>query len=90
MLGPLLVTLANAFQTSVAVVGQLATATAISWGVTAPLVGPVADVYGLRRMLLIGLMLLTMGLLGALLAWHYSALLILRLLTGVGPQSWGP
>ena len=36
MLGRLLVPLAHAFQTSVAVVGQLATATAIPWGVTAP------------------------------------------------------
>ena len=32
MLGPLLVALAHAFQTSVAIVGQLAAATAITWG----------------------------------------------------------
>jgi len=50
----------------------------------------VADVYGLRRMLLIGLMLLTVGLLGSLLTWHYSALLALRLLTGVGAAIVGP
>ena len=44
MLGPLLVALAHEFQTSVAVVGQLAGATALTWGITAPLAGPVADI----------------------------------------------
>jgi len=84
MLGPLLVALAQAFQTSVAMVGQLGGATAITWGLTAPLAGPVADAYGQRPMLLIGLLLLAVGLLGATLAWNYQALFALRLLTGVG------
>jgi predicted MFS family arabinose efflux permease len=84
MLGPLLVALAHAFQTSVAMVGQLSGATAITWGITAPLAGPVSDVYGQRPMLLTGLLLLALGLLGAVLAWDYQALLALRLLTGVG------
>jgi predicted MFS family arabinose efflux permease len=43
MLGPLLVTLADEFQTSVAIVGQLVSATAITWGIIAPLAGPVSD-----------------------------------------------
>jgi predicted MFS family arabinose efflux permease len=84
MLGPLLVTLAHAFQTSVAIVGQLAAATAITWGLTAPLAGPIADAYGRRPMLLTGLLLMAVGLLGAALAWNYGALLACRLLTGVG------
>ncbi|HSX79305.1 MAG TPA: MFS transporter, partial [Candidatus Saccharimonadia bacterium] len=84
MLGPLLVTLAHEFQTSVAVVGQLVSATAITWGLTAPLAGPVSDTYGRRRMLLTGLLLLAVGLLGSTLAWHYGSLLACRLLTGVG------
>ena len=84
MLGPLLVTLAHEFQTSVAVVGQLVSATAITWGLTAPLAGPVSDAYGRRRMLLTGLLLLAVGLLGSTLAWHYGSLLACRLLTGVG------
>src|SRR5262245_48082234 len=84
MLGPLLVTLAHAFQTSVAVVGQLGSATAITWGLTAPLAGPISDAYGRRRMLLTGLLLLAVGLLGSTLAWHYESLLACRLLTGVG------
>ena len=84
MLGPLLVGLAHAFQTSVAVVGQLATATAITWGLTAALAGPVADAYGRRRMLLTGVLLMAASMLGAGLAWTYGALLACRLLTGVG------
>src|SRR5215510_12285468 len=84
MLGPLLVALAHEFQTSVALVGQLASATAITWGLTAPLAGPVSDAYGRRRMLLTGLLLLAVGLLGSTLAWHYGSLLACRMLTGVG------
>ena len=84
MLGPLLVALAHEFQTSVAVVGQLASATAITWGITAPLAGPISDTYGRRRMLLTGLLLMAVGLLGSVLAWHYGSLLAFRLLTGVG------
>jgi ACS family hexuronate transporter-like MFS transporter len=90
MLGPLLVPLAHEFQTSVALVGQLAAATAIPWGITAPLVGPVSDAYGLRRMLLIGLLLMALGILGSLLAWNYGALLAFRLFTGVGAAIVGP
>src|SRR5438309_1316404 len=52
MLGPLLVALATAFHTSVAVTGQLTAATAITWGLTAFLAGPVSDTYGRRRLLL--------------------------------------
>jgi predicted MFS family arabinose efflux permease len=84
MLGPLLVALAQAFQTSVALVGQLGGATALTWGLTAPLAGPVADTYGRRPLLLLGLLLLAVGLLGAPFAWNLQALVALRLLTGVG------
>jgi predicted MFS family arabinose efflux permease len=84
MLGPLLIGLAHAFQTSVAVVGQFATATALTWGLVAPLAGPISDSYGRRRLLLTGLLLMVLGLLGAALAWTYGALLACRLLTGVG------
>src|SRR5215471_18509651 len=90
MLGPLLVALAHAFQTSVAIVGQLAAATAIAWGITAPLAGPVSDAYGRRHILLSGLLLMALGLLGSVLAWHYSALLTCRLLTGVGAATVTP
>jgi predicted MFS family arabinose efflux permease len=84
MMAPLLVDLAQAFQTSVAVAGQLAAATAITWGLIAPLAGPVADAYGRRRLLLTGLLLMACGNLSSVLAWNYDALLAWRLITGVG------
>jgi len=84
MLGPLLVVLAHEFQTSVAMVGQLGAATALTWGITALLAGPISDTYGRRRLLLTGLLLMAVGILGSGLAWTYGSLLAFRLLTGVG------
>ena len=84
MLGPLLVALATAFHTSVAVTGQLTAATALPWGLTALLAGPVSDTYGRRRLLLTGLLLLMLGTLGAAGAWTYGALVACRCLTGMG------
>jgi predicted MFS family arabinose efflux permease len=68
----------------VAVTGQLTAATAITWGLTAFLAGPVSDRYGRRRMLLTGLLLTVLGTLGAALAWNFGALLAFRCLTGMG------
>ena len=84
MLGPLLVELATDFETSIAVAGQLAAATFITWGITAPLVGPISDTYGRRPVLLIGLLLMALGILGSGAAWSYGSLLATRLITGVG------
>jgi predicted MFS family arabinose efflux permease len=84
MLGPLLVELAREFGTSVAVTGQLAAATAITWACTAFLAGPVSDTYGRGRMLLTGLMLMALGTLSSACAWTYASLLACRCLTGVG------
>ena len=84
MLGPLLVELADDFGTSIAVAGQLAAATFITWGITAPLVGPVSDTYGRRPVLLIGVLLMALGVLGSGVAWSYGSLLALRLITGIG------
>ncbi|PKB83889.1 MAG: hypothetical protein BZY88_01265 [SAR202 cluster bacterium Io17-Chloro-G9] len=84
MLAPMLVELAAEFRTSVAVAGQLAAATSITWAIAAPLVGPLSDTYGRRPVLLTGLMLMTLGILGSVLAWSYASLLGFRLLTGIG------
>lgn len=84
MMGILLVALAAAFGTSLAAAGQLAAAIGISWGITAPLVGPLSDTYGRRRVGLTGVALTAAGVLGSLLAWNYWALLACRLITGVG------
>jgi len=84
MLGPLLVALADDFGTSIAVAGQLAAATFVTWGITAPLVGPISDTYGRRPVLLIGVLLMALGVLGSGVAWSYGSLLVTRLITGVG------
>lgn len=84
MLGPLLVDLAYDFDTSIAVVGQLAAATFVTWGITAPLVGPISDTYGRRPVLLVGLLLMALGVLASGVAWNYASMLATRLVTGVG------
>ena len=84
MLGPLLVILANDFGTSIAVAGQLAAATFVAWGITAPLVGPISDTYGRKPVLLIGVLLMGSGVLGSGAAWNYGSLLATRLIAGVG------
>ena len=84
MLGPLLVALANDFGTSIAGSGQLAAATFVTFGITAPLVGPISDTYGRRPVLLIGVLLMALGVLGSGAAWSYGSLMATRLITGVG------
>ena len=84
MLGPLLVILANDFGTSIAMAGQLAAATFVAWGITAPLVGPISDTYGRKPVLLIGVLLMALGVLGSGAAWSYGSLLATRLIAGAG------
>lgn len=84
MLSPLFVELATVFHTSVAVMGQLTAATALTWALTACLAGPVSDTYGRRCVLLTGLMLMTLGTLSTAYAWNYGSLLACRCLTGLG------
>ena len=84
MLTPLLIALAAEFHISTAVAGQLATATYITWGLVAPLVGPISDTYGRRPVALLGLSLMALGILGSVLAWNYESLFACRLLTGMG------
>ena len=83
-LGPLLVPRAQECHTSVAGAGQLGAATAITWGITALLAGPVSDAYGQRRRVLLGLLLGAVGMCGAVRARTYGLLLAFRLLTGGG------
>ena len=84
MLGPLLVILANDFGTSIAMAGQLAAATFVAWGITAPVVGPISDTYGRKPVLLIGVLLMALGVLGSGAAWSYGSLLATRLIAGAG------
>ena len=82
MLAPLLVELAAEFHTSVAVTGQLVAATAITWAISAPLVGPLSDTYGRRPVVLAGLM--PNGVRGL----EVSPSMVLRLYAGIPPADW--
>ena len=73
-----------------AVAGQLAGATAIAWGITGPLIGPISDSYGRPLVLFTGVMLLGVGFLGSVVAWNYGSLLGFRLLTGVATAMVSP
>ncbi len=84
MLGPLLVDMAGALGVTVPLAGQLVTAAAAVWAVTALVAGPVSDAYGRKPVLLIGLCFLAAGSLGIGLAPTFAAAVGFSLLVGVG------
>jgi len=84
MLGPLLVDIADEFDTSVAVTGQLLAATFFSWAIFAPLVGLFSDSFGRRLVALTGLGLMGVCTLGAAFAPNFIALMALLIGTGLG------
>ncbi|PKB71176.1 MAG: hypothetical protein BZY87_06820 [SAR202 cluster bacterium Io17-Chloro-G6] len=84
MLGPLLVDIAEEFDTSVAVAGQLAAATFASWAVFAPLVGPISDSFGRRPVALTGLLLMGVCILAAAFAPNFVVLMALLIGAGLG------
>ncbi|PKB66598.1 MAG: hypothetical protein BZY81_06805 [SAR202 cluster bacterium Io17-Chloro-G4] len=84
MLAPLLVALATEFDTSVAVAGQLATATFAAWGISVVAVGPLSDSFGRRPVALIGLTLLAISMLASAFAPNLGTLMALRAVTGLG------
>ncbi len=84
MLGPLLVDIADEFDTSVAVTGQLAAATFFAWAIFAPLVGPFSDSFGRRLVALTLLGLMGICILGAAFAPNLYVLMALLVGTGLG------
>ena len=68
----------------VAATGQLAAVIGVPYGITAPLLGPVSDLFGRRGVGLARLVLMGVGILGSALAWNCWMLLTCRLITGVG------
>ena len=81
---PLLVEIASDMDVSVAVAAQLATATFAAWGISVVSVGPLSDSFGRRPVALIGLLVLTICILASSFALNFEALLVLRVLTGLG------
>ena len=83
MLPPLLVEIASDFDVSVAVTGQLATATFAAWAVSLITAGPLSDSFGRRPVILVGLLLLVVSVLASAFAPGIEAFLALRMLTGL-------
>ena len=84
MLAPLLVAIAADFDTSVAVAGQVATATFAAWAVSVVSVGPLSDSFGRRPVALTGLSLLSISVLASAFEPNLGTLMALRVLTGLG------
>ena len=84
MVPALLVEISKGFDVSVAVAGQLATATFAAWAVSVAAVGPLSDSVGRRPVAIAGLLLLAGSLLGSAFAPNIESLLALRVLTGLG------
>ena len=80
---PLLVEIATDLDVSVAVAGQLATATFAAWAVSLICVGPLSDSLGRRPVALTGLVILSVSVLASAFAPNIEALLALRMLTGL-------
>ena len=83
MLPPLLVEIASELDISVAVAGQLATATFAAWAVSLVMAGPLSDSFGRRPVILVGLLLLSVSVTASAFAPNIQVLLALRVLTGL-------
>lgn len=90
MVPALLVEIANDLDVSVAVAGQLATATFAAWSVSIVAVGPLADSVGRRPLALAGVLLVVGSLLGSAFAQNIEVMMALRVLAGLGGGAIAP
>ena len=90
MLPALLVEISSGLQVSVAVTGQLATATFAAWALSVVSVGPLSDSLGRRPVSVAGLLLVAGSLLGCAFAPNFETLLVLRVLNGLGAGTLPP
>lgn len=90
LIAALLVDLSKEFGTSVAVIGQLTTITAVSWAVLAPLIGPWSDRIGHKRMLTVGLVIFGVSLIAYSASNSFWALITSSILAGLGGAMLGP
>ena len=81
---PLLVEIATDLEISVAVAGQLATATFAAWAVMGVSGGPLSDSFGRRPVAMACLAVLSASVLASAFAPNFETLLVLRVLTGLG------
>ena len=83
MLPPILVEIASDLEISVAVAGQLATATFAAWAVSLIMAGPLSDSFGRRPVILAGLVMLAASVIASAFAPNIEVFLALRVLTGL-------
>jgi predicted MFS family arabinose efflux permease len=83
-LGPFLPEIARELDSSVPVLGQVATATFFMTAFGGLLVGPLADQFGHRRMIIAGLATTFVSAAGTALAPDFSAILVTRMIGGIG------
>ena len=81
---PLLVEIATDLEISVAVAGQLATATFAAWALTGVSAGPLSDSFGRRPVAIVCLAVLSVSMLACAVAPNLETLMTLRVLTGLG------
>jgi predicted MFS family arabinose efflux permease len=86
----LLVDLADEFTTTVAITGQLLTTQALVWGFASPVVGPISDRIGRKKVLVTGLIVTGVSMILYSLAWDYSVLVCAGVLAGLGGSLTGP
>ena len=90
MVPALLVEIGTELGASVAVAGQLTTATFAAWAVSIIAVGPLADSVGRRPMALAGVFLVVVSLFASAFAPNIETLMALRVLAGLGGGAIAP
>ena len=90
MVPALLVEIATDLDVSVAVAGQLATATFAAWAVSIVAVGPLADSIGRRPLALAGVLLVVVSLVASAFAPNIETFMALRVLAGLGGGAIAP
>lgn len=90
MLPPLLVEIASGLDISVAVAGQLATATFAAWAVSLITAGPLSDSFGRRPVFLAGLLMLIGSVTGSAFAPNLEVFIVLRIMTGLAAGTLPP
>lgn len=90
LVAALLVDLSRDLGTTVATIGQLATITSISWAISAPLVGPLSDRIGPRRILTAGLLIFGASAIGYGISHAFWTLIVSSVLAGLGGAMVGP
>lgn len=82
-LGPFMVEISRELDTSAPLLGQITALVFLGSTVVSLLIGPLGDQYGRKRLILLGLLLVSLSAVGSMLAPTYEWLLVTRLLSAV-------